>query len=118
MAKDLPDSKTKDRLEISLDEQLSGAEFADKFGSTGFVADSVPLALLEAVDARDFLEAVEEIVSLGGDTDTIASMFGQVFGAANGTESIPVKLLERLKEREYVESVSNEFADFVVESRQ
>jgi ADP-ribosylglycohydrolase len=31
------------------------------------------------------LSTIQQIVQCGGDTDTIASMFGQIFGAAYGT---------------------------------
>ena len=33
---------------------------------------------------------------LGGDTDTIASMFGQVFGAAYGTQALPSKTVSQI----------------------
>ena len=33
----------------------------------------------------------QEIVQWGGDADTIVSMFGQIFGAAFGTDALPME---------------------------
>jgi ADP-ribosylglycohydrolase len=40
---------------------------------------------------------VEFIISLGGDTDTIAAMAGALFGAANGVRALPQDKLARLE---------------------
>jgi len=53
-----------------------------------------------------FEEAVVEAVSLGGDTDTIASMTGAISGAWLGIEAIPEKWAEKLENRDYIESLA------------
>ena len=42
--------------------------------------------------------------SSGGDTDTIASIAGSLFGAACGASWIPKRWLECLEQREWIES--------------
>jgi len=56
---------------------------AMRFGSSGYVVESVPLALMGAqrITELGFEELLESIVRAGGDTDTIASMAGQVYDA-------------------------------------
>ena len=90
----LPDSIVRDRLAES--HHYSVAEYCHRFGTTGYVADSVPLAILAAARSTDFPATVEQLVRCGGDTDTIASMFGQIFGAAHGAEVLPVATLNRI----------------------
>src|SRR5690606_22937317 len=92
----LPDSRVRDRLTEVLATSPSIAEYAMRFTSSGYVVDSVPLAILAVIQATNFTASVQEIVQLGGDTDTIASMFGQIFGAANGMEALPSSLILRL----------------------
>jgi ADP-ribosylglycohydrolase len=37
-------------------------------------------------------------VKCGGDTDTIASMYGQIYGAAFGSEGLPMDIVNRIDE--------------------
>lgn len=53
-----------------------------------------------------FEEAVVEAVSLGGDTDTIASMAGAISGAWLGVEAIPEEWEGKLENRDYIESLA------------
>jgi ADP-ribosyl-[dinitrogen reductase] hydrolase len=94
----LPDSRVRDPLMIIRDTSYSVAKYAARFGSSGFVVDSVPLALLAAIRSSSFLEAIEQIVKCGGDTDTICSMCGHIFGAAFGTEGLPTEFVNRIDE--------------------
>lgn len=96
----LPDSRVRDRLAAASD--LSIAEYGSCFGSTGYVVDSVPLAILAATKAVSFSDTVHELVQLGGDTDSIASMFGQVFGAAHGCRALPQEALNQIDAVELV----------------
>ena len=77
----IPDSRVRDRL-MDVRGGLSVPDYAMRFASSGYVVDSVPLAILAATQSTDVLSTIQQIVECGGDTDTIASMFGHVFGAA------------------------------------
>ncbi|MEM7040583.1 MAG: ADP-ribosylglycohydrolase family protein, partial [Bacteroidota bacterium] len=73
----LPDSEVSERLiQISHQPGLSIREIGRKFGKTGHVVDSVPLALFAAQQAPDIglRKMMKELVALGGDTDTNCSI--------------------------------------------
>lgn len=92
----LPDSHVRDRLRIIQDSCPTINEYSQRFASSGYVVDSVPLALLAAIQSTDILATIEQLVRCGGDTDTIASMFGQLFGAAYGAERLPMETIDRI----------------------
>ncbi|WP_212004612.1 ADP-ribosylglycohydrolase family protein [Chitinophaga sp. HK235] len=96
----LPDTNLRDRL-IQINEMGSGITITDvaRLGTNGYVVNSVPLALFAA--SRVLETGMEgmlmEIINAGGDTDTNASIAGQVAGALVGTAGIPASLLHKLK---------------------
>lgn len=92
----LPDSRVRDRLSQVREASWSIGEYARRFSTSGYVVDSVPLALLAAVNATDLLDTIQQIVQCGGDTDTIASMFGQLYGAACGPSVLPREMVDRI----------------------
>lgn len=47
------------------------------------------------------------VAKCGGDTDTIGSMSGAIWGAANGAAALPEELLQRLEQREKLEGIAN-----------
>ncbi|MFO0932278.1 MAG: ADP-ribosylglycohydrolase family protein [Planctomycetota bacterium] len=109
----LPDSAVRDRLRaVDACGRVTPAEAGARFGATGYVVDSVPIALLAARGAEDhpFEAVVASAVAAGGDTDTIASIAGQVAGAALGLRAVPEDLRARLDDREDVEATAAAFA--------
>jgi ADP-ribosyl-[dinitrogen reductase] hydrolase len=114
----LPDSSVRDRL-IALDEVRRGISIGDiaaQFGCSGYVVESVPLALLGAqrVNELGFKELMESIARAGGDTDTIASMAGQVCGTVLGQQNLPIEMVRRLPSRERIISLAETFAKTVM----
>lgn len=95
----LPDTRLRDRLlEIqALPTQPSIADVA-RLGTSGYVVDSVPFALFCAaqVPRLGFTETLAAIIAAGGDTDTNASLAGQVAGALLGQHGLPPELLRKL----------------------
>ncbi|MCC3156810.1 ADP-ribosylglycohydrolase family protein [Hymenobacter sp. 15J16-1T3B] len=97
----LPDTRVRDRL-LELQAQPAGLSIADvaaRFGSGGYVVESVALALWAAAQVpRLGLAAVlAEVCAAGGDTDTTCSLAGQVAGARLGTAALPTALWQRLQ---------------------
>jgi len=92
----LPDSCVRDRLSDVRESSCSIGEYAKRFETSGYVVDSVPLAILAAIRSSNILDTIEQLVQCGGDTDTIASMFGQIFGATHGTESLPSDMINQI----------------------
>ena len=69
--------------------------------------NSVPAAIFAFLShPKDFTSAVIYAVSLGGDTDTIASMAGAISGAYLGIDSLPGDWLNRLENRDYLFSLA------------
>jgi len=69
--------------------------------------------------AKDTLPAViEQAISVGGDTDTIASITGQLAGMIVGFNGVPLDLFLHVRAGDNVLSIAHEFAEFVSSRRQ
>jgi transposase len=113
LASRLPDSQVRDRIIASVKERPSVEAYARTFGSSGYVVDSVPLALIAAVACDNLLGGIEQLVRCGGDTDTIASMFGQLYGAAYGQASLPIEMVDRIDAAPLLRPVARDLAQFI-----
>jgi ADP-ribosyl-[dinitrogen reductase] hydrolase len=118
----LPDSAVRDRLvEMSRDcaaPRLS--ELASRYGTSGYVVESVPFALAAAERLRElgFRTVLEEAIRAGGDTDSIASIVGQVCGACIGRQALPRDWIALLPEVEQVMTTADLFCRYVSTLRQ
>jgi ADP-ribosylglycohydrolase len=98
LADGLPDSRVRDRLlafaELPPDVGLEAV--AERFGASGYVVETVPLALLAAtrMTSEPFSAVLNEIVATGGDSDTIGAIAGQVAGSHLGLAGLPPALVE------------------------
>ena len=110
----LPDSQVRDRVArfATFGKDVSPSAVADSWGSSGFVVESVPLALFAAreISRRPFASVVQSAIEAGGDTDTIGSITGQIAGAAVGSSSLPTDLVARLRDRTELVSTAEAFA--------
>ncbi len=116
IAERLPDSRVRDRLRATAEiTRYAGlTAIAAAFGATGYVVDTVPLALAAAWHMlRHFENTLADLVRIGGDTDTIASIAGQIAGARMGAPTLPASLLTLLPDRELIEGMGDRFAAFV-----
>jgi ADP-ribosyl-[dinitrogen reductase] hydrolase len=111
------DSRVRDQLEHieRLDPHLPLSKVATHTGNTGYVAESVPLALFAAqrVQSLGFREMIEQLIAVGGDTDTIASMAGQIAGTLVGYASLPKRMLDRLPDEQVLTETATSFAQLV-----
>jgi len=70
--------------------------------------NSVPTAILAFLShPQDFASTVIYAVSLGGDTDTIASMAGAISGAYLGIDALPSEWQGQLENREYISGLAD-----------
>jgi ADP-ribosylglycohydrolase len=110
----LPDSRVRDRaVELTrLPSETSIAEVAARYGSSGYVVDSVPLALYAAQSIGELsLHAIlRDVIEAGGDTDTIASMAGQVTASWIGASQIPSELVRPIDGAAQIEQIATKFA--------
>lgn len=63
-----------------------------------------------ASHADDFEAMVAYVISLGGDTDTIAAMAGGIHGARLGTSALPSAMLDRLEARDRIHGLATRLA--------
>ena len=109
----LPDSRVQDRLiELSELRDVSIPEVASLFGCSGYVVESVPLALYGAqqIESLGFEPLLRELILTGGDTDTIASIAGQIAGTFSGRSNLPEQMALRLPELALIEEIAIGFA--------
>jgi len=114
----IPDSKVRDRLAemAQLERDTPLVDVARRFGCSGYVVESVPLALYGAqrVSSVGFESLMRELIGVGGDTDTIASITGQIAGTLIGKKELPQHLVARLQELSFIEGVANQFARQII----
>ncbi|MGB5942687.1 MAG: ADP-ribosylglycohydrolase family protein [Leeuwenhoekiella sp.] len=94
----IPDTRMRDRL-IEIDNIQCDLSKIGDFGTNGYVVNSVPLAIGYAsqVNKIGIQSMFEQIVQLGGDTDTNCSIAGQIAGTLIGIKEIPMELTNKLK---------------------
>ncbi|HRC84904.1 MAG TPA: ADP-ribosylglycohydrolase family protein [Thermoanaerobaculia bacterium] len=97
LANALPDSRVRDRL-LEFDELPAKApllEVAGRFGCSGYVVETVPLALFAAwrVPEQPLGGVLAELRALPGDADTLGALTGQLVGFRLGTAALPEELL-------------------------
>ncbi len=112
----LPDSKTRDNLyKLSiLTEVTDITQAVEVSGNSGYVAESVPLAIYCAQLASSFsLKTIfSSAIQAGGDTDTIASITGQITGAFIGFDSISKDTFVGIQNIECVIDMAKRFANY------
>jgi ADP-ribosylglycohydrolase len=121
IASQLPATSVQDRLlrYATLPAGESLTEAARRFGASGYVVESVPLALFAAqqVGRLGFAGMLEQVIAAGGDTDTNTSIACQVAGAALGLSGLPPDLVEKLPQVEWVLGNARGFAETATLSR-
>lgn len=66
-------------------------------GVSGYVCHTVPVAIAVWLQhPQDFRGAMQAVISLGGDTDTVGAIAGGLVGAGTGEEGIPGEWLDGL----------------------
>jgi len=113
IASHLPDSRVRDNLlKLSSSAELALPEMATLVGTSGSAAESVPfaLAIVPRMIAEGFEATLYALNEVGGDTDTIGSIGGQVAGAYIGAEELPTDVLSGVPHADEVLSIAREFA--------
>jgi ADP-ribosylglycohydrolase len=114
IAKVLPDTRVRDRLleYASLSPPFLIHDTAIRFGCGGHVVESIPFAIFAAWQSWQlgYEAMIEQVILAGGDTDTNASIAGQITGAWNGARSLPASWIERVPERKYIAEIGRKLA--------
>jgi ADP-ribosyl-[dinitrogen reductase] hydrolase len=97
---ELPDTSVRDRLiEISSFRDHPDINSIAQLGNNGYVVNSIPLAIFAAslVLKIGLPEMYKSVIEAGGDTDTNASLAGQIAGTLIGINNFPKELTLRLE---------------------
>ena len=85
----------------------------DKIKSSGYVVDTLEACLWCVLNSKSYKDAVLLAVNLGNDTDTIGALTGALAGLIYGYGCIPEKWINKLKKREYIESLIKKYILFI-----
>ena len=73
--------------------------------SSGYVVDTLEAAIWCLLTTENYSDCVLKAVNLGGDADTIAAISGGLAGALYGIDAIPNEWTNKLKRKDYIESM-------------
>jgi ADP-ribosylglycohydrolase len=111
----LLDSAVRDRLKEFLPLTVPPSKIASQYGASGWVVDTVPLALYCAqfIAERPLSMTLAQAIEVGGDTDTIASITGQIAGTASGVPPDYAEHFSSISGGDDIIRVAESFADFL-----
>lgn len=114
-AKSIPDSAVRDRINELIPVKLPPSGVASRFGASGYVVDSVPLALYcaQSISEKPLPAVLAQAIEAGGDTDTIASITGQIAGTVAGVCPDHSEYFSRIVGGDQIVQAAEAFADFV-----
>ncbi|MCB8814546.1 ADP-ribosylglycohydrolase family protein [Desulfosporosinus sp. SRJS8] len=85
--------------------------------SGGYVVESLEAALWSFLTTSSFEDAVLKAVNLGWDTDTVGAITGSMAGVHYGYSNIPDHWLRKLLDYEKIMSLTNQFAERVLQTK-
>lgn len=84
-------------LSIDLAKAVVTGDAGLPHGGTGYVLDSLSLAVAALADPRPAVDALVDVTRLGGDTDTNGAIAGGLLGARDGAAAWPAEWVKRLQ---------------------
>lgn len=108
-----------DKFAKVLDEHFSGrrtievSEYStrDNVNNSGWAVSTIEAALWAFNTTESFEEGMVAAVNLGGDSDTIGAVFGQIAGSFYGFNAIPERWVKAVKTWEKVDCLIENFLD-------
>ena len=108
-----------DRFASVIDEHVDGtrttarSEFRtrEEVNNSGWAVSTLEAALWAFNTTANFEDALVAAVNLGGDSDSIGAVCGQIAGAYDGFESIPDRWVKAVKTWRKVDDMINRFAE-------
>jgi ADP-ribosyl-[dinitrogen reductase] hydrolase len=113
VAESIPDSAVRDRIEELVPLTIHPSDAASRFGASGYVVDTVPLALYcaQSIGEKPLSTVIAQAIEAGGDTDTIASITGQIAGTAGGVPADYAEHFSRIIGGDEIIRVAEAFAE-------
>lgn len=81
----------------------------DKIRASGYVVDTLESVIYSILHSKDYESSIITAVNMGYDTDTVAGITGSIAGALYGKDSIPDRWLKKLKKKEYLSKLAQDF---------
>jgi ADP-ribosyl-[dinitrogen reductase] hydrolase len=81
----------------------------DDIKSSGYVVYSMEVALFAFFHSTNFIDGLLMVINMGGDTDTIGAIYGQIAGAYYGYSSINRYYIEHLHNQQMLSSLIENF---------
>ncbi len=94
------------QLAAARDLTMDNEQVVRTLGNSVTAHDSVVTAIHVAHRFDKFEPLMDFVISLGGDVDTIGAMAGAIFGARKGIGALPAGLLDRIEDRDLIESTA------------
>ena len=106
-----------DRLGRVLDEHIAGLrtmavskyETREEVNNSGWAVSTLEAALWAFNTTETFEDGMVAAVNLGGDSDSIGAVYGQIAGAYYGYDAIPRRWVEAVKDWQKVDSLIESF---------
>lgn len=114
--------ETCDVLALILDLHMAGGRSCygpgaetprEKVPNSGWCVDSLNAAMWAFNTTKTFEEGMIAAVNLGGDSDSIGAIYGQIAGAYYGFDAIPERWVKAVKTCEDVDALIEKFLDAV-----
>jgi ADP-ribosyl-[dinitrogen reductase] hydrolase len=110
-----------DRFVKVLDEHMAGIrtdeispyKTREEVNNSGWAVSTLDAALWAFNTTESFEEGLIAAVNLGGDSDSIGAVFGQIAGVYYGFDSIPERWVKAVKTWETVDALIERFLDAV-----
>ena len=83
----------------------------DNLKSTKNIVDILEASVWSVGNSKSFEEAVTKAVNLGGNSDTVGAVTGQLAGALYGLESIPIRWFDQLLQIEKLTDISMQMVE-------
>ena len=90
----------------------------DEAGSTGWCVSTLYSALWAFQTTNTFEDGMVAAVNLGGDSDSIGAVYGQLAGAYYGFSAIPGRWVRSVKDWQKVDALIEKFLSKVIETKE
>ena len=85
--------------------------------SSGYIVDTLEAVIWTIMNTDSYENAIIKAINLGEDTDTIGAITGSIAGIIYGKENIPERWLNKLKKKDYLESIAKDFYDTIIKMK-
>lgn len=81
----------------------------EEINSSGYIVHTLESVIYSVLRGNNYEETVMTAINLGEDTDSIGGISGSIAGMLYGQKSIPQNWINKLKKKDYLEKMGNDF---------